>query len=91
MTARPNRRDHLSWVDRLLPDRILAEEADERLRQRLLVACGLLAFAIVVPWYAIMFALDPTPRVPRMIALLLFSAFAANALWLRWLSTRALA
>ena len=91
MTERPNRPDHLRWVDRLLPDRILAEEADERLRQRLLVACGLLAFVIVAPWYAVMFALDPAPRIPRMIALALFASFAANALWLRWLATSVVA
>jgi hypothetical protein len=82
----------LEWIDRhLLSRRIAAVDAFERLRQRLLVAFGWLVFAITAPWYVAMFAIDPLPRPPRMIAITVLAFLAANLVWLRYFSTTAVA
>ncbi|MCG8459644.1 MAG: ATP-binding protein [Holophagales bacterium] len=78
----------LRWADRLLPTAILAEDAGDRMRQRLLVAFGILLFALAMPWYGLMLFQDPVWRPPRLIAIAVISTLAANFLWLRWLSAR---
>ena len=78
----------LAWVDRFLPERSLAPDATARMRQRLLIAFGLLVSAVTLPWYAAMILQDPVLRAPRAIALLAITLLAANPLWLRFASPR---
>jgi len=78
----------LGWVDRLLPAEALAGDITDRMRQRLLVAFGLLVSTVTLPWYALMIQRDPVIRLPRVIALLTVAMLAANPLWLRITSVR---
>lgn len=91
MTTSVPREGFLRWVDRLLPPRILAENLEERLRQRLLISFGILLFAISLPWYVWIFFRDPVPRPPRMIALVVFVILASNLFWLRLMPSRVVA